>query len=150
VEIIQPYLGYIGIGIGAVVGVLVLVWIVVSVSIFLKTKGMPQLISNFFIAISDGNINGAYEMTSDRFQAKMSKKQLTKFAINNKLTQYRRTQMTIPTSEEGVYNLEVVVETKTGRKIPLLLNLVKEEENWKIDDLEYAKVSKILAKESKS
>lgn len=136
-ESLQPWLSYLGIGLGGILGALVLVWIVVSLVIFARTKGLPQAISGFLTLIAEGNLTGAYQLTSDRFKTRTSKKDFTKFINKNKLHQYQRTLMSMPTTEDNVYRLEVTVVTKAGKEIPLVMDFVKQERNWIVDDLKY-------------
>jgi hypothetical protein len=73
-EKFQPYLSYLGIGLGSLVGILIVVWAIVAVTILLKTKGLPQAIGEFLTLISNGNITGAYQLTTENFKATTSKK----------------------------------------------------------------------------
>lgn len=136
-ESVQPWLSYVGIGLGAIVGGIVLIWISVSLIIFAKTKGLPQAIGAFFAQIAQGDINGAYQSTSDRFKSKTSKQQFAKFIKTHKLNQYQRTTMSIPTTEGEVHCLDVTVISKTGREVPVQMKLVKRDKVWTVDDLTY-------------
>jgi hypothetical protein len=142
VESFQPWLSYVGIGVGVIVGGILLIWISVSLIIFAKTKGLPQAIGAFFAQIGNGDINGAYQSTSDRFKSKTSKQQFAKFIKTHKLNQYQRTTMSIPTTEGDVHCLEVTVISKTGREVPVQMRLVKQDKVWTVDDLSYQYVSK--------
>ena len=136
-ETFQPYLSYLGIGLAGILGLLLLVWIIVSVTIFLKTKGLPQAIRAFFTLIVDGNITGAYQLTTDEFKAKTSKKEFTKFIKKNKLNKYSRNTMSIPTVEGNRHCLEVTAIAENGQEIPLKIALIKNNKDWQIADLKY-------------
>ncbi len=136
-ERFQPYLSYLGIGLASILGLLIVVWIVVAVNILLKTKGLPQAIAQFFTLIVDGNITGAYQLTTDNFQAKTSKKEFTKFIKTHKLHKYTRTTMSIPTVEGDRHSLDVTVITETGQEIPVKMDLIKSDNIWIIDHLKY-------------
>jgi len=136
-EKFQPYLSYVGIGLAGILGLVLVVWIVVAVTILLKTKGLPQAIGQFFTLIANGNITGAYQLTTDEFQAKNSKKQFTKFIKTHKLNKYTRTTMSIPTVESNIHSLEVTVITNTGKEIPLKMSFVKVDKNWIVDRINY-------------
>ncbi len=136
-ESFQPWLSYVGIGVGVILGGIVLIWISVSLIIFSKTKGLPQAIGVFFTQIGQGDINGAYQSTSDRFKSKTSKQQFAKFIKTHKLNQYQRTTMSIPTTEGDVHCLDVTVISKTGREVPVQMRLVKQDKVWIVDDLTY-------------
>lgn len=141
-ESFQPWLSYAGIGLGVIVGGIVLIWISVSLIIFSKTKGLPQAIGAFFAQIAQGDVNGAYQSTSDRFKSKTSKQQFAKFIKTHKLNQYQRTTMSIPTTEDEVHCLDVTVISKTGREVPVQMKLVKQDKVWTVDDLSYQYISK--------
>lgn len=137
-EKFQPYLSYLGIGLGSLVGLLIVVWIIVAVTILFKTKGLPQAIAQFFTLIVDGNVTRAYQLTTDNFKAKTSKKELTKFIKTHKLNKYDRTTMSIPTVEGDRHCLEVTVITENGSKIPLSMEFVKlNHKTWKIEEMKY-------------
>jgi hypothetical protein len=127
----------VGIGVGVILGGIVLIWISVSLIIFAKTKGLPQAIGAFFAQIAQGDVNGAYQSTSDCFKSKISKQQFAKFIKTNKLNQYQRTTMSIPTTEGEVHCLDVTVISKTGREVPVQMKLVKRDKVWTVDDLTY-------------
>jgi hypothetical protein len=136
-EKFQPYLSYLGIGLGSLVGILIVVWAIVAVTILLKTKGLPQAIGEFLTLISNGNITGAYQLTTENFKATTSKKELTKFVKTHKLNKYTRTTMSIPTVEGDRHCLDVTVITDTGKEIPLMMEFVKQEKTWKVEKMKY-------------
>jgi hypothetical protein len=136
-EKFPPYLSYLGIGVAGLVGLLLLVWVIVAIRILQKTKGLPQAIGTFLTLIVEGNVTAAYQLTTDNFQAKMSKQAFSKFIKKHKLHQYTRTRMSIPTVEENCHSLAVTVITKTGQEIPLKMSFIKHQKTWQLEELDY-------------
>jgi hypothetical protein len=132
-----PYLSYLGIGLAGIVGLLLLVWAIVALSILRKTKGLPQAIRTFLTLIVEGNVTGAYQGTTDNFKAKTSKQAFSKFIKKHKLHQYTRTLMSIPTVEGNCHSLDVTVITKTGQEIPLKMSFIKHQKTWQVEALDY-------------
>lgn len=140
IETFQPYLTYIGIGIAVIIGIVLLLWLVLAVSVLFTTQGIPQAISNFFLLIIDGEIDQAYQLTTANFQAKTSKQQFIKFIKTNKFKDYKRTILGIPTDDENSQSqlIDITLILNSGQEIPLKIGLVKQEKDWKIDQLETA------------
>jgi hypothetical protein len=82
------------------------------------------------------------KLTTERFRAKTSKQQFIKFIKTNKLKQYKRTVLSIPTDEGDSYVLDINLILNSGREIPMKIGLVKQGKDWKIDQLETTKVKK--------
>ncbi|KOR33999.1 MULTISPECIES: hypothetical protein [Planktothricoides] len=84
-EKFPPYLSYLGIGLGSLVGLLLLVWVIVAIRILRKTKGLPQAIGTFLTLIVEDNVTAAYQLTTDNFKVKMSKQAFSKFIKKHKI-----------------------------------------------------------------
>jgi len=135
-ETFQPYLNYVAIGVGSILVVLLLFWVMLATRIMALTKGIPETISRFFLLIVDNNIDDAYQqMTTPQYQQRTSKKDFLKFIKANKFRQYQRTLLSIPKDEGDKRSIEVTLVTTTGQEIPLSVDLVRQEKNWKIDKL---------------
>ena len=135
-ELLQPYGKYILIGLAAIVGIFIVVWLVVAVRVMTTTKGIPQAISNFFKLIIENKLDSAYKLTTKNYQRQTSKKQFTKFINQNKFRQYKSTRLGIPRVTGDRANLDVTLILKSGREIPLKLGLLKQEQTWYVDLLE--------------
>ncbi|NET59467.1 MAG: hypothetical protein F6K47_25980 [Symploca sp. SIO2E6] len=135
-ESFRVVLGYLGIGVAAVVGIVSIIWLLLFVRIFFGTQGIPQAITNFFELIATGKIDQAYQLTTDSFRAQASKKQFLKLIKTNKIKQYQRLKMAIPTVKGKNCTMEVTLITKSGIEIPLNIGLMKQGKDWQVDVLE--------------
>ena len=135
-ESFQPVLSYLGIGIAVVIAIVLIIWLVLFVRIFFGTKGLPQAISNFFNLIAEGEIDQAYQLTTENFRAQTTKKQFLKFIKTNKIKQFQRTSMGMPTIQDENCTMEVTLITKSGIEIPLKMGLFRRDKDWQVDVLE--------------
>jgi len=135
-ESFQPVLSYLGIGIAVVVGIVLVIWLFLFVRIFFGTKGLPQAIGNFFNLIAEGEIDEAYQLTTEHFRAQTTKKQFLKFIKTNKIKQFQRTKMAMPIIKNENCTMEVMLITKSGIEIPLKMGLIKKGKDWQVDVLE--------------
>ena len=132
----ESFIGYLGIGVAAVVGIVLIVWLTFFVRIFFGTKGLPQAITKFFELIATGEIDNAYQLTTESFRSQTSKKQFIKFIKTNKFKQYQRLKMAMPSIKGGDCTMEVTLITKSGIEIPLKMGLMRKGKDWQIDVLE--------------
>ena len=132
----ESFIGYLGIGVAAVVGIVLIVWLIFFVRIFFGTKGLPQAITKFFELIATGEIDKAYQLTTESFRAQTSKKQFLKFIKTNKFKQYQRLKMAMPSIKGGDCTMGVTLITKSGIEIPLKMGLMRKGKGWQIDVLE--------------
>ncbi|MDY6937321.1 MAG: hypothetical protein SWY16_06610 [Cyanobacteriota bacterium] len=135
-EQIQPYLPYVRIGLGAIVGAAVLAWIFFSLRFFVGTRKLTTVLTEFFELVVAGEIDKAYEMTSETFQTRTPKAKFKKFIKSNKLEKYKRVSMPVPDRNRDRNTLDVNVILASGREIPLKADIIKKGNNWKIDVLE--------------
>ncbi|NER48284.1 MAG: hypothetical protein F6J86_05965 [Symploca sp. SIO1B1] len=132
----ESFIGYLGIGVAAVVGIVLIVWLIFFVRIFFGTKGLPQAITNFFELIATGEIDNAYQLTTESFRAQVSKKQFLKFLKTNKFKQYQRLKMAMPSIKGKDCTIGITLITKSGIEIPLKMGLMRKGKDWQIDVLE--------------
>lgn len=138
-ELLQPYGKYILIGLGAIVGIAILLWVSVVVIVMRNTKGIPLVINNFFKLIIENKIDEAYHSTTDNFQSIISKPQFRKLIKNYKFKQYQRTLLGVPKMETGNSStIDVTLILKSSREIPLKFNVARQNKEWTIDFLEIA------------
>ncbi|NEQ67606.1 MAG: hypothetical protein F6K21_19285 [Symploca sp. SIO2D2] len=132
----ESFIGYLGIGVAAVVGIVLIVWLIFFVRIFFGTKGLPQAITNFFELIATGEIDNAYQLTTENFRTQVSKKQFLKFLKTNKFKQYQRLKMAMPSIKGKDCTIGITLITKSGIEIPLKMGLMRKGKDWQIDVLE--------------
>lgn len=132
---LPSYVSYIGIGVAAVLGLIVMIWIIVAARIFITTKGLPKEINNFFALIVEDKIDEVYKKTTDNFKANLPKKKFIRLIRNNKFKQFKRTIMSMPVVEGDRETIGITLILKSGREIPLEMTFAKEGKAWKLDDL---------------
>ena len=86
-ELLQPYGKYILIGLAALAGIAVLIWISIVVIVMRNTKGIPMVINKFFESIVEDKIDELYNSTTDNFRSRISKPQFRKLIKNKKFKQ---------------------------------------------------------------
>jgi hypothetical protein len=141
-ESYQPFLTYLGIGSAAIVGIVAIIWAFLAFRVFTLTKGLPKAITEFFTLIAEDKIDAAYQLTTEKFREQTSKQQLIKFIKNNKINQFKRSTMSIPTVKEGSHFVDVKVITNIGREIPLEMAFIRQDQEWKIHQLAKPSVKK--------
>ncbi|MGK7930759.1 MAG: hypothetical protein AB4041_04920 [Microcystaceae cyanobacterium] len=131
----QPYLKYLGFGTLAILGVIILLWLILVFIVTKGTKEIPKVINNFIGYIGENQLDISYQMTTHRFRKGMSKAQLKKFIKTHKIKTYQRLILGIPKMENDSQAASVTVNIilKSGKEIPTVINLVKEEKEWLID-----------------
>lgn len=135
-EAIQPYLIYIEIAVGIAAGSVVLAWAFFAFRFFLGTRKLTSVLTDFFELVIAGNLDGAYEMTSPKFQSRTPPAKFKKFIKSNKLDKYKRVSMPVPDRGNHRKTLDVNVVLANGREVPLKADIIKKGEEWKIDVLE--------------
>lgn len=136
-ELLQPYGKYIVIGVAAVVGIAIILWIATAIIVMRNTKGIPLAINDFFNLIIENKIDEAYYSTSDNFQSRISKPQLNKLIKNYKFKQYQQTRFDMPQMQSANNStLDATVVLKSGREIPLKFTVVRLNKEWKVDALD--------------
>ncbi len=129
-------LTYVGIGAASVLGILIVIWGSVAFTILRKTKGLPQALNNFFAAVVTGNIDAAYQMTTQDYRRRVNRKTFVQFIKKNQLKQYKRTKLAPPKIEGEAHALDITVELSSGKEVPLSFVFLKNGEQWAIESLQ--------------
>ncbi|MGB3693975.1 MAG: hypothetical protein WA865_04855 [Spirulinaceae cyanobacterium] len=132
---LPPYVSYLGIGVAAILGLIVIIWAILAARVFMLTKGLPKVITAFFALIVEGEIDEAYQSTTNDFRAKIPKKKFIKLIKNNKFKQFKRTTMAMPKVEGEREIIDVTLILNSGREILLEMAFAKKGKVWRIDDL---------------
>jgi len=104
----------------------------IVLAVFYFTRGMTGNVEAFFQAASENNTDEAYEFLSKDFQSGISKNEFVAFLITNSLNQYKSATWTSRSISGTIGSLVGTIKTKSGASIPLNLDMVKEENSWKI------------------
>jgi hypothetical protein len=128
-------LKYGGYGLGGLLLLLVILWIVTAARIVKQTKGLPQALNNFFAAIVSGKLDAAYAMTTKAYRNQFNRKDFIKFIKQNNLKQYKTSKLSAPLLEGGFYRLNITAELQSGDGVPLSFLWKQAGETWQIEQL---------------
>lgn len=106
--------------------------------IFWLTGDIVEAGDNFFAEVRVENIDGAYDLLSEDFQATTSKEELQVFLKDNALISVTETSWSSRSIENNRGTLQGSVTTEKGGVIPLTLKLVNTDSGWKIYKIEKA------------
>ena len=112
-------------------GIVVFIAVVVGV-VFYMTSDMTKAADRFFDEIKAKQYDGAYAMLSKEFRRDVSKKNLITFLHKTGLDGYKSSSWGNRSFEGKKGKVEGVIDTESGRSIPLLIQFVKGENGWKI------------------
>lgn len=116
---------------GIIAGIVVLVGFV-----FWLTGDITKTGDEFFAAIQNDDIDGAYALLSDDFRAGVSKDDLKAYLAANALDKIKETSWGGRAISGGTGSLEGTVTTVGGSKIPLKLGLIDSDSGWQINTIE--------------
>lgn len=120
---------FLGIGIVAA-----LVAVILGV-VFYATSDFPKTANSFLSLVAQGNTAEAYRSTAREFQAGTSKQEFDQFLRATSLTEYETASWSSRSIENDRGTLEGTVTTKSGGKIPMRIEFIKEDGGWKIYSL---------------
>ena len=106
--------------------------------VFWLTGDVVEAGDQFFAEVQAENIDGAYELLSEDFQATTSKQDLQAYLQDNALTTVEETSWGSRSIENNRATLTGSVTTEKGGVIPLTLKMVNTETGWKIYKIEKA------------
>lgn len=106
--------------------------------IFWLTGDISKAGDDFFAAVQKDDIDAAYELLSDDFQAGTSKEELESYLAANALDNVKETSWSSRSISGATGELEGTVTTAGGSKISLKLNLINSETGWRINQIEKA------------
>lgn len=122
-----------------ILGIIIAVIALIIGLVFYLTKNLPQSADLFFNLIAQGKTSEAYQSTAKGFQAAMSQDAFDKFLKETNLSDFSGTSWSSRQIEDGRGYLEGTITLRNGEKIPLKIELVKENGVWKIFSLTISK-----------
>ena len=115
-----------------VIGIVIFIVGVVTLAMF-ATSGLDKPVQRHFAALRSGDFVAAYsELSVAARQATSLDQFKTMIAYYPGLTHVTGSSFTTRTWENGQGHLEGVLELEGGGKLPIVVNLVKENDQWKI------------------
>lgn len=100
--------------------------------VFYLTSGATKSANNFFSLIKSGNIDNAYQSLSQQFKEKTTSEQFEIFVKTYSIIDFDSVFWNSRSMNPSVTELEGSIKTKNGKTIPVKVDLVKEDGQWKI------------------
>ena len=125
----------ISVAVGAV-SLLAIGCIALVTGLFLWTGNLTTVADDFFTAIQNDDIDTAYTYLSSSFQDSTSPDELQGYLVANNLSDYQDSRWSSRSVENNQGRLEGSVTTTSGEIIPLSINLIEQEDGWKIDAIQ--------------
>ncbi|MEO0441073.1 MAG: hypothetical protein AAF067_09375 [Pseudomonadota bacterium] len=107
--------------------------------VFWITGGAADASDDFFAKVQKGEMDQAYELLTEDFQAGTPKDQLQRFLTATALDRVVETSWSSRSIENNVATLKGSVTTDTGGVIPVTVVLVNSDAGWKIQGIEKEK-----------
>lgn len=118
-----------------VAGMVVIV--VVSMAILMyMTSGMSDVANKFFTAVKSNDYDKAYSLTSENFKRNTSQNELKTYLVNNALNNFKEASWDSRSINNGRGELIGSIITETGGVVPIALEFIKGENDWKIFSME--------------
>jgi len=113
----------------ASIGALVVLAII---AVIFFTAGMSDTADNFFAAVKSKNMDKAYTFLTEDFKNNTSKTDLEKYLKNNSLSNFKEANWDSRSVNGGRGKLTGSITTMSGGVVPLTVNFLKGENEWKI------------------
>lgn len=117
--------------VGVVCGVIGFVVLVGSIVLY-ATRGLVTAADTFFSQIASGDTKVAFESTSEQFGSEGTLKDFEAFVKAKRITEYVSGKWTERSVKNNIGKLEGNLVLKDGGTLPIILNFVKEDGQWKI------------------
>ncbi|WP_295446201.1 hypothetical protein [uncultured Thiodictyon sp.] len=118
-----------------VLGIVAVIGVAIG-AVFYLTAGMVDTADGFFTAVKQDDMTKARTYLAETFKARTDEKTLKEFLAKSALTKFKEASWGNRQISGGRGELEGTVTTETGGTIPIKLTLVKENDTWKIFQLE--------------
>lgn len=115
--------------IGAIIGV-----------VFWATGGIVETTDDFFAAAYEGDYDTAHSLTSQRLQEQGGPDALRQFMETNGLDKVTETSWSSRNIQNTQGRLEGTVTTESGASIPIVVELVSENDEWRISYIDMQRV----------
>ncbi|AKS42808.1 hypothetical protein WM2015_2446 [Wenzhouxiangella marina] len=107
----------------------------VSAALFL-TRGLVEPTDAFFAAVRDGRSDEAWSMLSQGFRDGTDPAALARFLDQQQMRRVQRAEWNRRAVENGQGRLEGALVTDSGGRIPVAIDLVEEDGEWRIHRIE--------------
>jgi len=121
-----------------VIGIVAGVALLGGVVAFAATRGLPNAAAAFLTLIEQGRFDEAYHSTAAAFRHETDEDLFVAFISRTLLPEYAGASWSSRVIENGIGRLDGTVKTKDGARIPVTLEFVKEEGDWKVLSMQMA------------
>jgi len=118
-------------------GIAVVIALAVTLA-FWATSDLPDAADRFFSRIAAGDYEGALALTTPDFQANTDRAALEQFARSQGIDGYRSASWSSRSIENNVGKLEGTLTVASGGGIPVSVQLVKHDGEWRIQNVRKA------------
>ncbi|MCX2721455.1 hypothetical protein [Roseibium salinum] len=101
-------------------------------AVFYLTSGVTRAGDDLFAAIADGDMDKAYGTLSTAFRANTSESEFSEYIAASRMDKVSETSWSSRSMNGGSGNLVGTLTTVEGESIPVELDLIKEDGEWKI------------------
>jgi hypothetical protein len=133
IETFLPYIKYLGIAGISILGIVLLLWLGLAITIMMRTQGVPKALNQFFYHIGEDEINQAYQLTTANYQSKTSKQKFIKFIKTHNFKTYKQLLLGIQINDSGMKDIPVIVVLQSGKEIPTVIDIVKQDKTLLVD-----------------
>ena len=112
-------------------GFVVIVFLAV-IAAFYFTAELPKTADKFFSAVKNKNMDQAYSYVSDGFKEKISQQVMQDFLQNNGFDDYQEASWNSRNVSNNTGKLVGVIRTTDGKELPLAVDFIKSQSEWKI------------------
>lgn len=103
--------------------------------VFYLTSGATQAAESFFMELNESNFEAAYEQTSQAFKRETSLEHFENFTTQQQLNMYEKALWSSRSISGSQGSIEGTITLSDQSKLPMKIALLKEEGNWKINNL---------------
>jgi hypothetical protein len=121
---------------GIVLGTIVLSIIGFVALVFMATSGLADSADDFFVLVSQGELETAYESTHSEFRVYTNYPNFESFMLGSGLVDYTDSTWNSRSFEDNLGTVSGTVVIDDGTIIPLRIDLIKESGEWQIYGIE--------------
>lgn len=123
----------------AIVAFVLFIGLIVG-AVFWATGGIVDAADDFFAAAADGEYDQAHALTSQSFRAESTPAQIEHFLIANGLNEVTDTSWNSRSVNNSQGRIEGTLTTRSRGKVPVVVELVSENDEWRINLIEPQKL----------
>lgn len=119
-----------------VFGWFVAIVLIAVLAAFYFTAELPKTADKFFTAVKEKNMDQAYSLVSDAFKEETSQQELHDFLQDNGFDAYQVASWNSRNVSNNTGKLVGLIKTTDGKELPLSMDFIKSQGEWKIHAIE--------------